>query len=176
MALQLGATYVARSFSGDKTQLVPLIEGALKHEGAAFIDCISPCVAFNNHEGSTKSFDFVREHNEAVNQLDVMIPRSEITADYAPGTVEMVKQHDGSVVRLRKLHPEYDVHDRIGALSYMQERRAAGEMVTGLLFVDPDPSDMHAHLKTVDTPLNELDDAALVPGSKMLDAINASLR
>src|ERR1700750_72137 len=108
MALQLGATFVARSFSGDKAQLVPLIEAALKHEGAAFIDCISPCVAFNNHEGSTKSFDYVREHNEAVNALDIMIPRSEITADYAPGTVEMVTQHDGSVLRLRKLHADYD--------------------------------------------------------------------
>src|SRR6202043_1796194 len=102
MALQLGATFIARSFSGDKEQLVPLIEAALKHEGAAFIDCISPCVAFNNHDGSTKSFDFVREHNEAVNALDMMVPRTEITADYAPGTVEMVTQHDGSVLRLRK--------------------------------------------------------------------------
>ena len=88
MALQLGATFVARSFSGDKDQLVPLIEAALKHEGAAFIDCISPCVAFNNHEGSTKSFDYVREHNEAVNYLDVITGREEITVDYAPGTVE----------------------------------------------------------------------------------------
>ena len=90
MALQLGATFVARSFSGDKAQLVPLIEAALKHEGAAFIDCISPCVAFNNHEGSTKSFDYVREHNAAVNYLDVITARPEITVDYAPGTVEMV--------------------------------------------------------------------------------------
>ena len=176
MALQLGATFVARSFSGDKTQLVPLIEAALKHQGAAFIDCISPCVAFNNHEGSTKSFDFVREHNEAVNSLDMIVPRSEIVTDYEPGTVQLVTQHDGSVLRLRKLHAGYEVHDRIGALTYMQERHAVGEMVTGLLYVDPNPRDMHAHLKTVDVPLNELDDAALVPGSKALEAINASLR
>ena len=176
MALQLGATFVARSFSGDKTQLVPLIEAALKHQGAAFIDCISPCVAFNNHEGSTKSFDFVREHNEAVNSLDMIVPRSEIVTDYEPGTVQLVTQHDGSVLRLRKLHAGYDVHDRIGALTYMQERHAVGEMVTGLLYVDPNPRDMHAHLKTVDVPLNELDDAALVPGSKALEAINAGLR
>jgi 2-oxoglutarate ferredoxin oxidoreductase subunit beta len=176
MALQLGATFVARSFSGDKGQLVPLIEAALEHQGAAFIDCISPCVAFNNHEGSTKSFDFVREHNEAVNALDIIMPRAEITTDYAPGTVEMVTQHDGSVLRLRKLHTDYDVHDRIAALAYMQERHAAGEIVTGLLYVDPDPRDMHAHLKTVDTPLNALSDADVVPGSKALEAINASLR
>jgi 2-oxoglutarate ferredoxin oxidoreductase subunit beta len=176
MALQLGATFVARSFSGDKGQLVPLIEAALEHQGAAFIDCISPCVAFNNHEGSSKSFDFVREHNEAVNALDIMPGRDEIVADYAPGTVELVTQHDGSVLRLRKLHTDYDVHDRVGALTYMQERHAAGEIVTGLLYVDPNPRDLHVHLKTVDTPLNALDDAALVPGSKALEAINASLR
>ncbi|TMJ45951.1 MAG: 2-oxoacid:ferredoxin oxidoreductase subunit beta, partial [Alphaproteobacteria bacterium] len=96
MALQLGASFVARSFSGDKTQLVPLVRAAIEHCGAAFIDCISPCVAFNNHPGSTKSFDYVREHNEAVNRLDFMTPREEITVDYAPGAVEIVEQHDGS--------------------------------------------------------------------------------
>jgi len=176
MALQLGATFVARSFSGDKGQLVPLIEAAIMHRGAAFIDCISPCVAFNNHEGSTKSFDFVREHNDAVNYLDVITGRAAITVDYAPGTVETVTQHDGSMLRLRKLHSDYNVHDRIAALSYMQERNAAGEIVTGLLFVDPDPRDMHAHLNTVATPLNQLDEAALVPGAKALTALNAGLR
>jgi 2-oxoglutarate/2-oxoacid ferredoxin oxidoreductase subunit beta len=176
MALQLGATFVARSFSGDKAQLVPLIEAAIRHEGAAFIDCISPCVAFNNHEGSTKSFDFVREHNEAVNALDMMPGRAPITVDYAPGTVEVVTQHDGSVLRLRKLHTDYDVHDRIAALTYMQERHAAGEIVTGLLYVDPDPRDMHSHMNTVITPLNELDEAALVPGAAALEKLNASLR
>jgi 2-oxoglutarate ferredoxin oxidoreductase subunit beta len=176
MALQLGATFVARSFSGDKAQLVPLIEAAIKHEGAAFIDCISPCVAFNNHEGSTKSFDFVRDHNEAVNYLDVITGRAPITVDYAPGTVEMVTQHDGSVLRLRKLHTDYDVHDRISALTYMQERHAAGEIVTGLLYVDPDPRDLHTHMNTVARPLNALGEAALVPGSAALDKLNASLR
>ena len=176
MALQLGATFVARSFSGDKGQLVPLIEAAIKHEGAAFIDCISPCVAFNNHEGSTKSFDFVREHNDAVNYLDVITSREPITVDYAPGALEMVTQHDGSVLRLRKLHTDYDVHDRISALTYMQERQAAGEIVTGLLYVDPDPHDMHKHMNTVQTPLNELDETALVPGSGVLEKLNASLR
>ena len=149
MALQLGATFVARSFSGDKEQLVPLIEAALKHQGAAFIDCISPCVAFNNHEGSHTSFDYVREHNEAVNYLDVITGREPITVDYAAGTVEMVKQHDGSVLRLRKLSNDYDVHDRIAAMTYLQERHAAGEIVTGLLYVDPDPDDLHQHMNTV---------------------------
>src|ERR1700710_1545156 len=176
MALQLGATFVARSFSGDKGQLVPLIEAALKHEGAAFIDCLSPCVAFNNHEGSTKSFDYVREHNAAVNYLDVIPERSEITVDYAPGSVELVKQHDGSTLRLRKLHTDYDMHDRVSALTYMQQRHAEGEIVTGLLYVDPNPRDLHQHLKTSDTPLNAMREDALVPRSSVLAKINAGLR
>src|ERR1700727_207083 len=176
MALQLGATFVARSFSGDKEQLVPQIEAALKHNGAAFIDCISPCVAFNNHEGSHTSFDYVREHNQAVNYLDVITGREEITVEYAAGTVEMVKQHDGSVLRLRKLANDYDVPDRIAARTYLQGRQAVGEIVTGLLFVDPEPEDLHHHMNTVITPFNELDEAALCPGSAALAKLNASLR
>src|SRR3712207_3566822 len=112
IALQLGATYVARSFSGDKEQLVGLIKGALLHSGSAFIDCISPCVAFNNHEGSTKSYDYVREHNEAVNRLDVMLSRAALTADYAPGTLQEVTQHDGTVLRLRKLAADHRSEER----------------------------------------------------------------
>jgi 2-oxoglutarate ferredoxin oxidoreductase subunit beta len=176
MALQLGATYVGRGFSGDKTQLVPLIKGALAHKGAAFIDCISPCVAFNNHEGSTKSFDYVREHNEAVNFLDVITGRDEIVTDYAPGTVEIVRQHDGSLLKLRKIDQEYNVNDRGQALNYLQHHHAKGEIVTGLLYVEPDAEDMHAALGTVDTPFNQLTDADLVPGRAALDKLNASLR
>src|SRR5215203_6390293 len=101
MAMLLGATFVARSFSGDKTQLVPLIKAAIQHRGSAFIDVISPCIAFNNHAASTKSFDYVREHNEAVNFLDVMVGREEITIDYAPGAVEIIEQHDGTKLALR---------------------------------------------------------------------------
>ncbi|HLJ19621.1 MAG TPA: 2-oxoacid:ferredoxin oxidoreductase subunit beta [Stellaceae bacterium] len=176
LAMQMGAGFVARSFSGDKAQLVPLIKAAMMHNGAAFIDCISPCVAFNNHPGSTKSFDYVRAHNDAVNRLDYITGREEITVDYAPGTMELVTQHDGSVLRLRKLHTDYDPHDRISAMSYLLERDAAGEVVTGLLYVDPEPKDLHDHLHTVETPLNALDDAALVPGAAALEKFNASLR
>ena len=176
MALQLGATYVARGFSGDKDQLVPLIKGAIRHPGAAFIDCLSPCVAFNNHEGSTKSYDFVREHNEAVNRLDVILGRRPVTADYDAGEVRDVAQHDGSVLRLRKLQEGHDPTDRLSAMAYMHGRKAEGEIVTGLLYVDPDPSDIHAGLRTVPVPLNRLDDAALCPGAAALDVINASLR
>src|SRR5436853_3103486 len=124
IALQLGASFVARSFSGDKTQLVPLIEAAISHKGAAFIDVISPCVAFNNHVGSTKSFDYVREHNEAVNRLDVITGRAPIAVDYAPGTVQVVEQHDGSKLVLRKLNGDYDVGDRLAAMTFMQGHAA----------------------------------------------------
>src|SRR6187401_362468 len=149
LALLMGATFVARSFSGDKHQLVPLIKAAIAHSGAAFIDVISPCVAFNNHSGSTKSYDYVREHNEAVNRLDFISSRDEITADYAPGTVTTVTQHDGSALRLRKLAQDYDATDRIKVMNYLQERAAAGEVVTGLLYVDPESTDLHEHLNTV---------------------------
>ncbi|HEX4042564.1 MAG TPA: 2-oxoacid:ferredoxin oxidoreductase subunit beta, partial [Xanthobacteraceae bacterium] len=156
MAILLGASFVARGFSGDKAQLVPLIKAALMHKGAAFIDVISPCVQFNNHVGSTKSFDYVREHNEAVNMLDFITGRDEITTEYEPGTVEVVAQHDGSLLKLRKLAADYDPHDRVSALGYLQSRSAAGEIVTGLLYVDPDSVDLHDHLQTVATPLNVL--------------------
>jgi 2-oxoglutarate/2-oxoacid ferredoxin oxidoreductase subunit beta len=176
MALLLGATFVARSFSGDKEQLVPLIKAAIRHRGAAFIDVISPCVAFNNHPGSTKSFDYVREHNEAVNALDVIVGRDEITADYAPGTVEEVTQHDGTVLRLRKLGHDYDPTYRLGAMAHVQERQAAGEIATGLLYINETDGDLNDRMNTVETPLNALVDADLVPGAKALDAINAGLR
>jgi 2-oxoglutarate ferredoxin oxidoreductase subunit beta len=176
LALQLGASYVARSFSGDKAQLVPLIKAAIEHKGAAFIDVISPCVAFNNNPESTKSFDYVRAHNEAVNRLDVIVDRDEIVADYAPGTVETVVQHDGSILRLRKLAVDYDPCDRISALTYLQQRHAAGEVVTGLLFVDPDSGDMHEFLDTVERPLNALGAAELCPGPDALARYNAAHR
>src|SRR5579871_5825536 len=176
IALQLGATFVARSFSGDKHQLVPLIKAAIEHRGAAFIDVISPCVAFNNNPESTKSFDYVRAHNEAVNRLDVILEREEITADYAPGTIETVVQHDGSLLRLHKLATDYDPHDRISALSYLQQRHAMGEIVTGLLFVEPESDDLHGLIGTVDEPLNALGEAELCPGPSALEQYNAAHR
>jgi 2-oxoglutarate ferredoxin oxidoreductase subunit beta len=176
IALQVGATFVGRSFSGDKAQLVPLIKAAIEHEGSAFIDVISPCVAFNNHIGSTKSFDYVREHNEAVNRLDFMTGRAPIHVDYAPGTVELVEQHDGTTLALRKLNAEYDVHDRLAAMSFLQHHAAKGQIVTGLLYVADDAEDLHGHLNTVEGPLNVLSEKELCPGSTALDKINASLR
>ncbi len=176
LALQLGATYVARSFSGDKEQLVPLIKGAMAHGGAAFIDVISPCVTFNNHGGSTKSYDYVRQHNDAVSRIDFVTTRDEITTKYAPGEVVDVQQHDGSTLRLRKLHPDYDATDRYAAMSYMQTHQARGEVVTGLLYLDPLATDLHTSLNTSNKPLNTLREGQLCPGAKALDRINDALR
>ncbi len=176
VALHLGATFVARSFSGDKEQLVPLVKAAIEHEGSAFIDVISPCVAFNNHPGSTKSYDYVRAHNEAVNRLDFVAPRSPIAVNYAPGSVELVEQHDGSVIALRKLNNEYDVNDRLAAMNFLEVHADKGEIVTGLLYLNPAPEDLHDHAHTVAAPLNSLVEHDLCPGSDALAKINASLR
>ena len=176
LALQMGATFVARGFSGDKEQLVPLLKAAISHGGTAFIDVISPCVTFNNHAGSTKSYDYVREHNDALNRIDFIVSRDEITTAYQPGSLVEVTQHDGSVLRLRKLHEDYSPTDHIAAISTIEERRAAGEIVTGLLYLEPKPATLHDHLKTVEQPLNQLDAEALCPGTTVLSEINASLR
>lgn len=176
VALQLGATFVARSFSGDKEQLVPLIKAAIEHKGSAFIDVISPCVAFNNHDGSTRSYDYVREHNEAVNRIDFIKTREPITADYDPGSLQEVVQHDRSVLRLRKVALNYDASDRVNASNYLQQRAQLGEIVTGLLYVQPGAEDLHEHLNTVKVPLNQLGTKDLCPGSAALEKINASMR
>jgi 2-oxoglutarate ferredoxin oxidoreductase subunit beta len=176
MALQLGASFVARSFSGDKAQLVPLLKAAMSHKGAAFLDVLSPCVTFNNHEGSTKSYDYVREHNHALCRMDFIPYHAEITADYAPGTVHEVVQHDGSVLRLHKLPESHDSSDRVGAMNYLHACQARGEIVTGLLYLDPDAGDLHAHLDTTPVAFNTLAEAELCPGTAALEAINAGLR
>jgi 2-oxoglutarate ferredoxin oxidoreductase subunit beta len=176
IALQLGATYVGRGFSGNKSQLVPLIKGAITHGGAAFIDVISPCVAFNNHPGSTKSYDYIREHNEAASRIDFITSREEIVSEYAPGEVVDVRQHDGTILRLRSLHADYDPTDRAAAMAYMQEHAARGEVVTGLLYVDPLATDLHTAMNTSDKPLNALGAGDLCPGAAVLEKLNASLR
>ncbi len=176
LAMQLGASFVARSFSGDKAQLVPLIKAAVGHGGASFIDVISPCVTFNNHAGSTRSYDWVREHNEAVSRIDFISGREEITASIEPGQVVDVEQHDGSVLRLRKLHEGYDPTDRVAAMSYMHARAAEGELLTGLLYVEAEADDLHAAQHTSARPLNALGKADLCPGAEALERLNASLR
>jgi len=176
LALQLGATYVARGFSGDKAQLVPLIEGAIGHGGAAFIDVVSPCVTFNNHEGSTKSYDYVREHNEAVSRIDFIDLAQPTEAAPAPGEAIDLTQPDGSVLRLRRLHAEHDPTNRLAAMNLVQELAAQGEVATGLIYVDPAAQDLHHALHTSTTPLNQLREDRLSPGAAALEKVNAALR
>jgi 2-oxoglutarate ferredoxin oxidoreductase subunit beta len=177
LALLMGATFVARSFSGDKRQLIPLVKAAIAHQGSAFIDVISPCVAFNNHPGSTKSYEYVREHNEVVNRLDFWPSREAITAEYTDGEViEVPAGAEGSILKLRKLASDYDPSDRINATTHIARAAEKGEVLTGLLYLSPTAEDLHAHLNTSDVPLNALAEKDLCPGSGMLEKINAALR
>jgi len=175
-ALQLGATFVARSFSGDKAQLVPLIKAAIAHRGFAFIDVISPCVTFNNNAGSTKAYDYVREHVSACGMVDFVPMREEITAHYQPGSNVEVTMHDGSVVRLQKMDEGLDVHSRRSALNMIQEYKAQDKVLTGLLYIDQDSRDLHDVIRTTDKPLRTLKAADLCPGNAMLEKINAAMR
>lgn len=176
LALQLGATFVARSFSGDKGQLVPLIKAAMSHRGFALIDVISPCVTFNNNAASTKSYEFVREHAEATGTVDFVPMREEITAHYAPGTGTEVTLHDGSVLHLEKLDESLDPFDRMSAMVALEKHRAAGQILTGLIYIDKHSRDLHDVLETSRRPLNTLTEEDLCPGHKVLANINSSLR
>jgi 2-oxoglutarate/2-oxoacid ferredoxin oxidoreductase subunit beta len=176
LALTLGATFVARSFSGDKAQLVPLLKAGLTHKGFAFIDIISPCVTFNDHEGSTKSYAYTRDHNVEVVAADFVPPASAITTDYDPGSLKNVMLHDGSWVRLRKCAEDYDATDRDRAYAYIRERQKEGEVLTGLLYIQPDSSDLHDQSNTVATPLTQLPYETLCPGNDELQKLQARFR
>ncbi len=176
LALSLGATFVARAFSGDKVQLVPILKAGLAHKGFAFVDVISPCVTFNDHEGSTKSYAYTREKNVEVVQADFVPPTAAITAEYDPGAVRAVMLHDGSWLRLRKLAADYDPRDPDRAYSYIRERQKDGEIVTGLLYLSPDSKDMHEHSNTTATPLVDVPYEALCPGSTELEKLQRRFR
>jgi 2-oxoglutarate/2-oxoacid ferredoxin oxidoreductase subunit beta len=176
LALTLGATFVARSFSGDREQLVPILKAGLAHGGFAFVDVISPCVTFNDHEGSTKSYRFTREHVKEVVAADLVPLRTEIEAAYAPGSTHDVHMHDGSTLRLRKIDETYDPTDRDAAYAYIRGRQRAGEVPTGLLYVQPDAADMHTMENTVAAPLITLPYEQLCPGAEKLDALMEEFR
>ena len=176
LAIELGATFVAQSFSGDKTQLVPLIKAAMKHNGFAFINVISPCVTFNNNVGSTKSYDYVREHVEATSTVDFVPEMKTITTSYAEGTSKDVKMHDGSVIQLHKLAKEWDPQDRLSAINAVQNARKTGEILTGLLYFDEGSKDLHNLMGTTEKPLNTFEQSVLCPGSEKLKDLNAGLR
>ena len=175
-ALQMGATFVARSFSGDKEQLVPLIKAAMSHRGFALIDVISPCVTFNNTAASTKSYEFVRDHAEATGTVDFVPMRQEITTSSRPGAAHEVTMHDGSVLRLYEDADTLNPFDRRSAMMALMDHQADGTILTGLIYLDKNSRDLHDVLETSHRPLNQLEEGELCPGNKMLVNINASLR
>ncbi|MFA7552854.1 MAG: 2-oxoacid:ferredoxin oxidoreductase subunit beta [Spongiibacteraceae bacterium] len=176
LALQLGATFVARSFSGDKQQLVPLIKAAISHQGFAFIDVISPCVTFNNNPGSTKGYEYVRDHLAATGTVDFVPMKQEITATYSAGSSQEVTLHDGSVVHLHKADDSLDIHSRRSALGLIKDYKAQDKVLTGLLYMDPDSQELHETIQSSIKPLRQLTEADLCPGNKVLANINNSLR
>ena len=176
LALTLGATFVARSFSGDKAQLVPILKAALTHRGFALVDVISPCVTFNDHEGSTKSYRYTRQHQSPIVVADFVPPAAEITTDYAAGTAVEVTMHDGSVVRFTKIPDGYDPSDRDAVVAYLRQHQGEGAIPTGLLFLDPHGTEMHAGNRTVTPPLASLPYEQLCPGSAALEALQKSYR
>jgi 2-oxoglutarate ferredoxin oxidoreductase subunit beta len=177
LAMNLGAGFVARSFSGDKAQLVPLIQAGLKYPGFALIDVLSPCVTFNDHEGSTKSYAFTREHYEPVVEADFVPLRTEITTDYGDGEAVPVMLHDGSRVVLRKLAADYDPTDGHRAYDYVQQHIAKGEYLTGLLHCRATTdTEFHTLNRTPEQPLNQLPFERLSPGSRQLAKLLARYR
>ncbi len=176
MALSLGGSFIARSFSGDKAQLVPLIQAGLKHKGFALIDVLSPCVTFNDHAGSTKSYEFVREHYEEAVHADFVPPAQEISASYAAGAMLPITLHDGSRVVLRKLDPSYNPTDRGAAMEFVRDKMNQGEHVTGLIYMDESQPEFHELNGTVAGALNQVGYEKLHPGTAGMEKILSRFR
>ncbi|MEE9437855.1 MAG: 2-oxoacid:ferredoxin oxidoreductase subunit beta [Saprospiraceae bacterium] len=176
LALELNATFVARSFSGDKDQLVPLIKAAMSHPGFALIDVISPCVTFNNNKGSTKSYSHVRAHIESTSIFDFVPEEKEITVQYPEGEGVEVELFDGSTIHLSKLAPDWDPTNRSSAVSQLHNAKQNGQILTGLLYIDPKSKDLHTLINTSNTPLNKLKQDVLCPGKEKLAEINEQYR
>jgi len=176
LAIELGATFVAQSFSGDKEQLVPLLMAAMRHNGFAFLNVISPCVTFNNNTGSTKSYDYVREHVAATATVDFVPIMREITATYEAGSVKDLAMHDGSVIHLNKLQKDWDPTDRLSATNAVRYAKRRDEILTGLLYINENSTDLHGLIETTDRPLNSLTEGDVCPGNSVLESINNSLR
>jgi len=176
LAIQLGATFVGRSFSGDKKQLSALLGAAIAHRGTVLLDVISPCVTFNDHEGSTKSYSYVKEHDDPVSEISFVPFFDDITVDYEPGTTQTVTMPDGSRVFLKKLDDGYDPHSRIAALTLLQESADKGEFATGLIYIDANKPTFTDLLNTVDVPLSMLGEDKTRPSRAALDEIMARLR
>ena len=176
LGLSLGATFIARSFSGDKEQLIPIIQAGIKHNGLALIDVISPCVTFNDHEGSTKSYLYTRRHEYAATETDFVISAEEIIANISINGHTSVTMHDGSVMNFTRTPEGYDPRDRAKVFAYVQEHQREGKVPTGVLFVDETAGDMHDVMGTTDVPLTNLGYETLCPGSEALERLMEDFR
>jgi 2-oxoglutarate ferredoxin oxidoreductase subunit beta len=176
LAIELGCGYVARSFAGDPKQLVALLQGALAHRGTAFIDAISPCVTFNNHEGSTKSYKYAKETEELLHEVSFIPYYEQITVDYDPGVSIVVELHDGSHITLKKIERDFDPRNRIESLRVIHESQQKGEFLTGLLYIDPAKPDLTEILHMPEEPLAQLAPECVRPARAALEEIMESLR
>ena len=176
LGLSIGATFVARSFSGDKEQLVPILKAALAHRGMALLDVISPCVTFNDHSGSTKSYLHTRKHAMKATEADFVPHAAEILANIAPEGVTSVTMHDGSVLHFRSVPEGYDPTDRQKVITYLLQQQSKGEILTGVLFVDEAVSDLHEMSNTTETPLSQVPFEKLCPGAAALDQLQEEFR
>jgi 2-oxoglutarate ferredoxin oxidoreductase subunit beta len=171
LAVQLGASFVARSFSGDKKQLQAILKASLAHRGTAMIDVISPCVTFNDHEGSTKSYAYAKEHDEVLGDVSFVPFFEDISVDYDAGTTTAVTMHDGSKLYLKKVADDYNPTDKLSAMRLMHETALRGEFATGVLYVEPDKDDFLTQLNLIDEPLATLPLERIRPGREVLDAV-----
>jgi 2-oxoglutarate/2-oxoacid ferredoxin oxidoreductase subunit beta len=176
MAVQLGATFVGRSFSGDKKQLHAMLKAAIAHRGTVMLDVISPCVTFNDHEGSTKSYKYVLEHEERLHELDFVPSFENISVDYDPGTAFEVKMHDGSHLRLRKLEEDYNPTDRVRAVSRLMESQQKGEVLTGVFYLNAKAPSFIDMLNVADQPLATLPESVVRPSRAVLEQCMDELR
>jgi 2-oxoglutarate ferredoxin oxidoreductase subunit beta len=176
LAIQLGATFVARSFSGDKKQLLSILKASLSHRGTSLIDVLSPCVTFNDHEGSTKSYAYVKDHDEPLGEVSFVPYFDDISVEYDAGTTKEVQLHDGSRLYLKKVSEDYDPTDKMGAMRLMHETASRGEFATGVLYVEPAKEDFLGMLNIVDEPLATLPLERVRPGRHVLDEVMESLK
>ena len=176
LAIELGASFVARSFSGDKRQLLSILKASLSHRGTALIDVISPCVTFNDHEGSTKSYAYAKDHDEPLGEVSFVPFFEDISVDYDPGTTTEVRMHDGSRLYLKKVAEDYDPTDSLKAIRMIKETASRGEFATGILYIESDKPDFLSLLNVVDEPLATLPLERVRPGREALEEIMAGLR
>ena len=176
LAIQLGATFVGRSFSGDKRQLLAMLKAAIAHKGTVMLDVVSPCVTFNDHEGSTKSYKYVKDHEESLQEVSFVPHFEEIAVDYDAGSTLDVTMHDGSHLRLRKLEENYDPTSRLNALTRLTEAHERGEVLTGVFYVNPQAPSFLDMLNMTDQPLATLPDSVTRPGREALEAAMEELR